>query len=133
MKKYHNYVSNLAVLSRAGNEDLSNDFIISGIIDKFSIQFELGWKLLKEWLQYEGRTEAASGSPRSIIKTAYAVYDFMDEEIWLEMLQARNDMSHIYDGEAAKELVKKVLERYIPEFKRLQAELQKRYGDTLKM
>lgn len=131
MKKYHNYVSNLEVLSRAGNEDLTNEFIISGIIDKFSIQFELGWKLLKEWLQYEGRAEAASGSPRSIIKTAYAVYDFIDEEIWLEMLQARNDMSHIYDGEAAKELVKKVLKKYIPEFKRLQEELQKRYGTII--
>lgn len=129
MKKFHNYVSNLAVLSRAENEDLTNEFIVSGIIDKFSIQFELGWKVLKERLQYEGRTEASSGSPRSIIKTAYAVYDFMNEEIWLEMLQARNDMSHIYDGEAAKELVKKILEIYIPEFKKLQVELQKQYGE----
>ncbi len=129
MKKFHNYVSNLAVLSRAENEDLTNEFIVSGIIDKFSIQFELGWKVLKECLQYEGRTEASSGSPRSIIKTAYAVYDFMNEEIWLEMLQARNDMSHIYDGEAAKELVEKILEVYIPEFEKLQVELQKRYGE----
>lgn len=52
MKKYENYVSHLRVLERAGQERLDNEFIVSGIIDKFSIQFELGWKLLKELLAY---------------------------------------------------------------------------------
>ena len=42
MKKFDNYISNLRVLERADKECLNNEFIISGIIDKFSIQFELG-------------------------------------------------------------------------------------------
>ena len=41
MKKYENYCSNLAVLATAKNQDLSNEFIISGIIDKFF--FNLSW------------------------------------------------------------------------------------------
>ena len=49
------YKSNLAVLSRAYAEDLENEFIISGIINKFFIQFELSWKVLKELLRYEGK------------------------------------------------------------------------------
>lgn len=68
MKKYENYLSNLAVLERAEKEDLSNEFIMSGIIDKFYVQFELGWKLFKELLKYEGKRVAATGSPRQIIK-----------------------------------------------------------------
>ena len=51
MKKFDNYVSNLAVLKTADREDLRNEFIVSGIIDKFYIQFELGWKVLKELLK----------------------------------------------------------------------------------
>lgn len=51
MKKFDNFCSNLCVLSRAKDEDLENEFIVSGIIDKFFIQFELGWKVLKEVLQ----------------------------------------------------------------------------------
>ena len=47
-------MSHLSVLLRAPKEDLSNEFIVSGIIDKFFIQFELGWKLLKEMLAYDG-------------------------------------------------------------------------------
>ena len=131
MKKFENYSSNLSVLSRAGEEDLSNEFIISGIIDKFFIQFELGWKVLKELLRYEGKSVAGTGSPREIIKAAYAVYDFMDEERWLLMLKSRNDMTHIYDGSAALELVERILNDFIPEFQRMQTEIKKRYEDIL--
>ena len=45
MKKFENYKSNLTVLSKAYDEDLENEFILSGIIDKFFIQFELSWKV----------------------------------------------------------------------------------------
>ena len=56
MKKLDHYRANLEVLSTAGQQDLENEFVIGGIIDKFMIQFELGWKVLKEWLQYAGRS-----------------------------------------------------------------------------
>lgn len=131
MKKYENYVSNLTVLSSARNEDLSNEFIISGIIDKFFIQFELGWKLLKQLLQYEGNAQAAAGPPRAIIKAAYSIYDFIDEEVWLTMLNARNDMTHIYDGQAAKQIVNNILEEYIPAFEALKHDLERLYGERL--
>lgn len=131
MKKYDNYVSHLNVLKQADKEQLDNAFIISGIIDKFSIQFELGWKVLKELLAYEGSSAAATGSPRGIIKEAYAVYPFFDGEIWLDMLKDRNDMAHIYDGNAARELVERILSCYIPEFIRLERELNRQYADIL--
>ena len=131
MKKYDNYVSHLNVLKQADKEQLDNAFIISGIIDKFSIQFELGWKVLKELLAYEGSSAAATGSPRGIIKEAYAVYPFFDGEIWLDMLKDRNDRAHIYDGNAAGELVERILSCYIPEYIRLERELNRQYADIL--
>lgn len=131
MKKFDNYVSNLEILQKAENEDLGNEFIISGIIDKFSIQFELSWKVLKELLRYEGKRAAASGSPREILKAAYEVYDFIDEDIWLEMLKSRNDMTHIYDGEAAKRLVDSILHRYISEYIKLRDRIFDKYENVL--
>ena len=131
MKKFDNYVSNLRVLERADKEMLDNEFIISGIIDKFCIQFELGWKLLKELLAYEGSAASATGFPRSIIKEAYSVYPLFDGELWLKMLRERNDMAHIYNGNAANDLVKRILEEYIPPFLKLEEELVRMYGDIL--
>ena len=131
MKKFENFVANLEVLKCAKDEDLTNEFIISGIIDKFFLQFELSWKVLKEVLRYEGENAANSGSPREILKAAYEVYDFIDEDIWLDMLKSRNDRTHIYDGDAAKRLVNDILYRYIPEFVNLRENIAKQYEEVL--
>ncbi|MCR5701991.1 MAG: HI0074 family nucleotidyltransferase substrate-binding subunit [Lachnospiraceae bacterium] len=129
MKRYEQFSSHLDVLKKANEEDLDNTFIVSGIIDKFFIQFELGWKLFKDLLRYEGRSEAATGSPREVIKGAYKVYDFMSEELWLEMLAERNNSAHLYDEEAAKTLVRHILEDYIDVFETTKKSLIKKYGE----
>ena len=131
MKKYDNYVSALETLKQAPEQDLDNEFVQGGVIAKFSIQFELGWKLLKELLAYEGDAAATTGSPRDVIKAAYRCYDFMDEDIWLEMLRSCNETAHIYDSTATKRLVEAIISVYIPEFVRLQKGLEKRYGAML--
>ena len=131
MKKFDNFVSHIDVLAKAKDEDLENEFIISGIIDKFSIQFELGWKVLKELLKYEGRSVANTGSPREILKASYAVYDFIEEDVWLSMLKSRNDLTHMYDGNAARQLVDKILDSYIPAFLKMKDGVLEYYQDVL--
>lgn len=127
MKKFDHYQANLAVLSKADQQDLENEFVIGGIIDKFMIQFELGWKVLKELLQYEGRSEARSGSPREILKTAFQVYDFVDEDIWLGMLKDRNSMGHMYDGNAARRLARTIIDVYLPAFRHMEQKIIEKY------
>ncbi len=131
MKKFDNYSSALETLRRSKDQDLENEFVQGGIIAKFSLQFELGWKLLKELMKYEGDRVAATGSPREIIKAAYAYYDWMDEEIWLHMLRDRNDTAHIYDAELAERLVATIIDQYIPEFGRMNDNIAERYADIL--
>jgi nucleotidyltransferase substrate binding protein (TIGR01987 family) len=131
MKKYDNYTSHLKVLQKAPAQDISNEFIVSGIIDKFTIQFELGWKALKELLIYEGVSAGKTGSPREIIKAAYKCFDFIDEEIWLTMLKERNNTSHIYDGKAAEKLAAEIIEKFIPAFEEVKEGIEKQYGVNL--
>lgn len=131
MKKFENYRANLAVLSRADQQDLENEFIISGIIDKFFLQFELGWKTLKDLLAYEGVDAARSGSPREIIKAAFQIYDSLEEDTWLTMLAQRNNMAHVYSETAARALTDRILTDYIPAFRALETEILTRYADVL--
>lgn len=131
MKKYDNYAAQLAVLERAKDEDLSNEFVMSGVTNKFALQFELAWKLLKETLAYEGVAAATSGSPREILKAAFVAYDFIDGDLWLEMLKARNDLSHIYDGDAACAMVDRIVKAYTPEFRALKTGLDELYEGVL--
>lgn len=132
MKKYDNYISHLAVLRKSPEQDLSNGFILSGIIGKFFIQFELGWKVLKELLIYEGIPVGRTEAPREILKAAYQCFDFINEETWLCMLKERNNTAHIYDGEAAGKLVDRIITEFIPEFEGLQSNIGKQYKDILK-
>lgn len=132
MKKYDNYCAHLRVLGHAGEQDLENEFIISGIIAKFFIQFELGWKMLKELLIHEGIVATKTSFPREIIKEAYRYYRSIDEKTWLSMLAQRNSVTYIYDKNAAKTLVHEILDTYLSAFAVLQAELEQRYGNTLR-
>lgn len=87
--------------------------------------------MLKELLQFEGISIGATGSPRAIIKAAYSCYDFLDEDIWLDMLKDRNDLAHIYDGTQAERLVQAILNRYIPEFNKMGREIFKLYEEQI--
>lgn len=131
MRKFDNYSSALETLKQAKNQDLENEFVQSGIIAKFSLQFDRSWKLMKELLKYEGDKTAAIGSPREIIKAVYAYYDWMDEDVWLQMLRDRNDTAHIYDAALAERLVATIIDRYIPEFERMGSNVAARYADIL--
>lgn len=129
--KYANYKANLNILRQAPDQDLENEFVQSGIIDKFAMQFELSWKLLRKTLEYEGRLDAAVGSPRGIIKAAYNAYDFLDESIWLRMLDDRNAAEHVYDEELAKRLVCDIIDKYIAVFEGLLSSLENLYSVEL--
>lgn len=131
MSKYKSYKANLEVLRRAPEQDLDNEFIQSGIIDKFAMQFELSWKLLRKTLEYEGRLDAATGSPRGIIKTAYSTYDFINEDLWLTMLDDRNAAEHVYDSKLAGRLVDNILSGYIAAFEELLSKLEGLYDKSL--
>ena len=82
------------------------DFNASGFLTAYIniplfIALYAGWKLLKRLLAYEGAPVAATGSPRDVVKAAAAIYDFMDEDVWLSMLRDRNKTMHIYDAAEA--------------------------------
>ena len=131
MKKFDNYQSNLRVLETAKEQDLDNEFIVSGIIDKFFVQFELGWKVLKELLTYEGVASAGSGSPREIIKQAFRFYPCIEEDVWLSMLAQRKNLTHIYDAQAARRLMETIIREYIPAFQKLEDSILRRYHELL--
>lgn len=53
------------------------------------------------------------------------------EDVWLEMLRDRNDATHIYNEEAAQQLVEKILHQYIGVFVSLEQQIRARYGDEV--
>lgn len=131
MRRFDAYSSALAVLERAPQQDLNNEFIQSGIVDKFSLQFELGWKLLKDLLRYEGVASAATGSPRDILKSSFRYFGFIDEDAWLNMLRDRHAIMHVYSADELQRLVARILKEYIPTFQGLKQAILESYANEL--
>lgn len=69
------------------------------IIKKFEYTFELSWKTIKAYLEEEGYEEMSS--PRKVLKQAFESNIIVDEEVWSNMLEARNSTAHTYDEEKA--------------------------------
>ena len=84
----------------------------------------MAWKAIQEMLRTEGISEAGTGSPRDILKLAYAHGYLVDQEQWLLMLKKRNANTHIYDEEEIDELLVMIKDSFIPALGKLEVVLK---------
>lgn len=87
-----------------------NPVLLDGTIQRFEFCVELGWKTLKEYLEYEKMGEF--NSPRATIKECFSVGFIQNAEEWLDMLDDRNLTSHTYDEVIAKEIYRNIITKY---------------------
>ncbi|MCD8019587.1 MAG: nucleotidyltransferase substrate binding protein [Clostridiales bacterium] len=81
-------------------------------------------KVIQEILTDSGYCERASGSPKTILKTAYQAGMIRDEEIWMAALQARNNVAHAYNQIVALDIVERTKHRFYEMFVTLKNELE---------
>lgn len=113
-----------------GKPVFSDDYVLSGLLSKFKICFDISWKLMKDILVGDlGIVDFPKGSPREVI--AISAYNGLidDDEVWLEMLKLRNELSHIYDGDAAVQAAHTVIDRYIGELASFEKDMRARVGE----
>lgn len=113
-EKKKNYDKAVLKLKEALNEDISNPLIYDGVIQRFEFTYELAWKLMKVYLEYEGI--AVGNSPRKIFKEAFVAGLILNGEVWIDMINARNLSAHTYNEQTAREIYYKVKEEYYDTF-----------------
>jgi nucleotidyltransferase substrate binding protein (TIGR01987 family) len=67
-----------------------------GVIQRFEYSWELAWKLLKDYLEYEG-VVLDKITPAAVIRAAFAAKIITQGEQWMQALDARNKMAHTYN------------------------------------
>ncbi len=92
-----------------------------GVIQRFEFTFELLWKTLKRILEYYG---VICAGPRPCIKESFRQGLLPDDEILLDMLDDRNQTSHIYDEELAETIFQRIREVYVPAIARILQHLE---------
>jgi nucleotidyltransferase substrate binding protein (TIGR01987 family) len=113
-EKFAEYRKAVNKLKEALDEDASNPLLYDGVMQRFEFTYEIAWKLMKLYLEFEGI--ATVNSPWAAFKEAFAAGIITDGETWIDMINARNLTVHIYNEQMAKEIYNKVKDKYYPVF-----------------
>lgn len=99
------------------------DLVIDGVLHRYEFTFELAWKTLKDYLNYLG-IEQNTGSPREIIQRSFENNIIENGDIWINMMLARNELSHLYDEETSREIYDDIKKKYILELDKVTEKLK---------
>jgi len=108
-----NYARALAQLTRAvelaSTRELS-ELERQGLIQAFEFTHELAWNVMKDYFAYQGNS-AITGS-RDAAREAFNRGLVENGEGWMEMIRSRNQTSHTYNEEVAKEIAGRIISLY---------------------
>lgn len=90
------------------------NIIKEGIVQRFEFTHELAWKVLKDYLLYEG-IQNVTGS-RSATREAFKMGLISDGHKWMGMIESRNNTVHTYNENILKVEYDKIINQYFPLF-----------------
>lgn len=122
--KYENYINALEKLKEALEIEAPDEVQVDGIIQRFEFTFELAWKTIKEYLEFMGVNNEMVG-PRGTLKTAFQEGIIYDGDLWIKMMEARNNMSHRYDYEESRRIYLDIKNTYITLLEKLSMKLKR--------
>ncbi len=130
MKKFDNFcmaLSNLEEITRY--HEPYGTVELTGLVALYEICFEQAWKAIKEALEQAGFSEGKTGSPKQILKTAYAAGMLSDESLWLSALEARNQVTYAYNKAIAMDIVKQTKAAFLSMFRSLKQEIESNWQE----
>ncbi len=118
---YNRALHQLTLAVRLIDQRPLSDLEKQGLIQGFEFTHELAWKVLKDYLEYEG-IQGLIGS-RSTVREAFKQGLIADGEVWMDMIEKRNLSSHTYNLDLASDLVEAIHDTYYPSFLALKKRL----------
>lgn len=114
-QSYSNFVKVLdALIESVATPPVENrDF--AGIIQNFEFTYELCWKTLKIVLEQNG---IPAPFPRVCFEEAFKRDMIYGNEVWKDLIEARNLSSHTYDQALARKMHLDIRDRYLTVFEK---------------
>lgn len=124
-QRLQNYSRALSLLGSAlaNGPDVLNDLEKEGVVQRFEYTVELAWKVLKDYLEFSG-VQLVSVTPKSVVKAAFSARLLSDGQLWIDMLDHRNLLSHKYDQALLGKGLAEIEARYLPALNALQQYLE---------
>ena len=119
-QRFQSFSSALALLREAMHHGPSalNQLEQEGAIQRFEYTLELAWKTAKDFLEDSGAV-IDPVTPREVIKQAFSAKVIADGQVWIDMLNHRNLLSHTYNCAVFGKAVIALADRYLPAIEQL--------------
>ena len=129
MQRFQNYrqaLSRLTAGVKLASERPLSELEQQGLIQGFEYTHELGWNVLKDYLEEQGFVGliGSKGATREAFKNGLVE----DGEAWMDMIKARNLTSHTYQEKIAADIVRDILGRFHPAL----VTMERRFADLEK-
>ena len=124
-QRFENFMSAFKVFDDAittASERTLSDLETQGLIQAFEFTHELGWNVLKDYLEYQGVFNIVGS--RDASREAFQKGIVSDGQAWMDMIQTRNLTSHTYSKKIAADLVLDIKNRYHGCFAELKKKLE---------
>ena len=105
--RYKNYEKAFTRLKEAIEVPAPNELERNGLIQRFEFTIDLSWKLIKDYLEFQGHN--FKPSPKETLRLANQSRLINDAQALIDGVDLRNVLSHDYDGEkfeASEELIR---------------------------
>ncbi len=115
-QRFNNFEKAFNLLKSVFEEREINELSLleqEGVIQRFKYTYELAWKTLKDYLEYNGSLNNIDISPRNIFKEAYSAKIIKSQDDFIDMMLSRNLLSHTYDFVKFKEIIKRIENNYL--------------------
>ena len=114
-QRFQNFSRAHGLLSEAlaGGAERLSPLEREGVVQRFKYTVELAWKTLKDYLEAGGLIISPI-TPRQVLKDAFAARVLADGQVWIDMLDHRNLLSHTYDLQVFTDAVDAIAARYLP-------------------
>jgi len=96
-----------------GVEQATDELDIDGTIKRFELCYELSWKLIREYLSDKG---IICNNPRDSFKNGFSNGLIDREDVWLKMIEDRNDLVHKYDFKVSRSIFEHIRDSYLSSF-----------------
>lgn len=113
------YINREADTADLGSENVLEEIIKEGLIQRFEYTYEMAWNVMKDYSFYQGNSEI--GGSRDAIRYAFSASIISDGELWMDMIKSRIKTSHTYNEGTANEIYLKIINEYYSAFLEFQA------------
>jgi nucleotidyltransferase substrate binding protein (TIGR01987 family) len=91
-------------------EDILDEILKEGLIQRFEYTHELAWKVMKDFLSEIGDIKIYGS--KDATREAFKAEIIENGDVWMEMIKSRNKSSHTYNEETADEIYTKIINEY---------------------